>query len=261
MNAITTIQNASTMSSLQIAELTGKQHSHIMRDIRNLLEQGVSESNFGLSSYQQMQPNGGYKEVACYNLTKKGCLILASGYNAKLREAIINRWEELELANQPKVPTSFREALLLAAEQQAQIEEQQKQIEMQSAVITEQSDAIQQMQPKVSYLDTILQSKSLVTTTQIAADYGMSAKKFNIELRNLKIQHKVGGQWILYGKYISEGYAHSETFALPNSSTGRVVMNTKWTQKGRLFLYNTLKNHGIIPIIERDDCIDFENVS
>ena len=73
-----------TMTSLEIAEVTGKQHAHIMRDIRKLLEQGVSESNFGLTSYQQAQPNGGTKDVPMYQLTKKGCLILASGYDALL---------------------------------------------------------------------------------------------------------------------------------------------------------------------------------
>lgn len=82
-----------TMTSLEIAEVTGKQHAHIMRDIRKLLEQGVSESNFGLTSYRQAQPNGGSKDVPMYQLTKKGCLILASGYDALLREKIINRWK------------------------------------------------------------------------------------------------------------------------------------------------------------------------
>lgn len=90
------ILSKQTMSSLEIAELTGKQHAHVMRDIRNLLEQGVSESNFGLSSYNQPQPNGGYKKVDCYELTRKGSLILASGYNALLREKIIDRWEALD---------------------------------------------------------------------------------------------------------------------------------------------------------------------
>ena len=82
----------SGMSSIDVANVTGKQHAHIMRDIRNLLEQGVAASNFGLGSYmdanQQVRP--------CYNLTAKGCLILASGYNPILREKIINRLEELE---------------------------------------------------------------------------------------------------------------------------------------------------------------------
>ena len=88
-----------TMSSLEIASITGKQHAHIMRDIRSLLEQGVAESNFGLGSYTDA--NG--QNRPCFNLTKKGCLILASGYDAKLREKIIDRWEELELEKRPKV--------------------------------------------------------------------------------------------------------------------------------------------------------------
>ena len=84
------------MTSLEIAELTGKQHQHVMRDIRSILKQGVCESNFGLMLNIKELPNGGKREDPYYKLTKKGCLILASGYNAVLREKIINRWEELE---------------------------------------------------------------------------------------------------------------------------------------------------------------------
>lgn len=102
------ILSKQTMSSLEIAELTGKQHAHVMRDIRNLLEQGVSESNFGLSSYNQPQPNGGYKKVDCYELTRKGSLILASGYNALLREKIIDRWETLETGKAKPIITSVK---------------------------------------------------------------------------------------------------------------------------------------------------------
>lgn len=102
------ILSKQTMSSLEIAELTGKQHAHVMRDIRNLLEQGVSESNFGLSSYNQPQPNGGYKKVDCYELTRKGALILASGYNALLREKIIDRWEALETGKAEPIITSVK---------------------------------------------------------------------------------------------------------------------------------------------------------
>lgn len=91
---------------------------------------------------------------------------------------------------------------------------------------------------------------------QIAQDYGMSAKKFNIELRNLKIQRKVGGQWILYSPYNTMGYVHSETFVPENSKTGRVIMLSKWTQRGRLFLYETLKANGILPLIERREADD-----
>lgn len=86
------------MTSLQIAEITGKTHSNVMRDIRNILEQleDRRQFSFELSSRPQPMPNDGSKEVSCYILTKKDCLLLASGYDANLRAKIINRWEELE---------------------------------------------------------------------------------------------------------------------------------------------------------------------
>ena len=83
---------AREMSSLEIAELTGKRHDAVMRDIRNLLEQGVAAHNFVETSYRDKSN----RLSPCFNLTKKGSLILASGYNAVLREKIIDRWEVLE---------------------------------------------------------------------------------------------------------------------------------------------------------------------
>lgn len=143
------------MSSLQIAELTGKNHAHVMRDIRNLIDQleDKGESNFGLSSYLTEQN----KQVPMYNLTKKGCLCLASGYDANLRMKIIDRWEQLENKNSVgcfKVPQTFKEALLLAAEQQEQIEEQQKQLTAQA--------------PKVAFADAIIASKSSCLIGELA---------------------------------------------------------------------------------------------
>lgn len=135
--------------------------------------------------------------------------------------------------------------------QSKQIAEQQKLLVAQGQTIADQNAAIAELHERTSYLDRILASKSTVTATQIAQDYGMSAKKFNAELRDLKIQRKVGSQWILYAPYNTMGYVHSDTFALECSTTGKVVMTTKWTQKGRLFLYETLKKKGILPLIER----------
>ena len=88
------LQVKDTMRSLDIAELTGKRHADVMRDIRNLLEQGVNERNFALVDYADKKG----EKRPCYNLTPKGVLILASGYDAVLREKIINRLEELETA-------------------------------------------------------------------------------------------------------------------------------------------------------------------
>lgn len=118
--------------------------------------------------------------------------------------------------------------------------------------VIEQQQIITELQPKANYVDTILQSKSLVLTTQIAKDYGISARKLNQILKDLKIQYKVGGQWVLYSKYQNNGYVHSRTIDITRAD-GRadVVMQTEWTQKGRLFLYEELKKHGYVPVIEQ----------
>lgn len=249
MNGSEIIKNE-TMTSLEIAEVTGKQHQHVLRDIDALLVQGLDASNFGLTSYKDKSN----REQRCYQLTKKGCLILASGYDALLREKIINRWEELETkeVSMIKVPTTFAEALRLAADQAEKLEEQERQLAASSKEIVELSGTIATMQPKVTYVDKILASKETATTTQIAQDYGQSAKSFNILLRNFGIQHKVGGQWILYAKYLPSGYVQSDTISIEHKdgSSGS-VMHTKWTQKGRLFLYEELKKHNVLPLIEK----------
>ena len=240
-----------TMTSLEIAEVTGKRHDSILRDIRNILSQGVDAHNF-VETYYTDKSN---RQQKCYTLTKKGCLILASGYDVILREKIINRWEELETKerNQYQVPKSFAEALMLAAKQQEQIEEQQRQLEANSKEIVELNGAIAEMEPKVTYVDMILASKETVTTTQIAQDYGQSAKAFNVLLRNFGVQHKVGGQWVLYAKHLPFGYVQSDTFPIVHKNgTNGTVMHTKWTQKGRLFLYDELKKHNVMPLIEQN---------
>ncbi|PCR99747.1 phage antirepressor KilAC domain-containing protein [Lactococcus fujiensis] len=117
------------------------------------------------------------------------------------------------------------------------------------------SQQVAESRPKADYYDRILKSKSLVTISQIADDYGMTAQALNKKLFELQIQHKVGGQWLLYAKHKNHGYTFSDTTILPNYKKGgeKVVMNTKWTQKGRIFIYNVLKSEGILPTIEKND--------
>ena len=111
---------------------------------------------------------------------------------------------------------------------------------------------IKELEPKATYLDTILRNPGLVNVTQIAQDYGMSAAHFNRCLENLGVQFKQRGQWILYSRYKDKGYVHSETVPIVRKNgMADIRMNTKWTQEGRKFLYYLLKKKGIIPCIER----------
>lgn len=125
------------------------------------------------------------------------------------------------------------------------ITEQKKEIIAKNQVIGE-------LKPKADYLDRILKSKSLLTITQIAKDYGMSGIAMNQKLHELGVQYKQSDQWFLYERYHDKGFTSSETFVVEDvNGLERVVMNTKWTMKGRVFLYSLLKDQGIIPTIER----------
>lgn len=115
-----------------------------------------------------------------------------------------------------------------------------------------QTQQINELKPKADYTDRILKTTDLMTITQIAKDYGMSAKQFNALLHDYKVQFKQNGQWLLYSQYQSKGYTSSETVEFDRSDgTVGVRLNTKWTQKGRLFLYGLLKKHDVVPTIER----------
>lgn len=114
-----------------------------------------------------------------------------------------------------------------------------------------QKQIIGEMEKKVSYLDLILSSTSTMTITQIAQDYGMSGQRMNKLLHELRIQYKVGEQWILYAEYKDKCYVSSETIHfMTNEGVPCTTLNTKWTQKGRLFLYDILKKEGILPKME-----------
>ena len=260
MNEISTIVDGDRMTSLQIAEITGKPHADVMKAIRKMEPawSKINEGNFSLVDYQDKKG----ETRPCYSLNKEECLYIATKFNDEARAKLIKRWKELEEQHQkPSVPQTYLEALkslVKAEEEKQQLALENKQ--QQATILTiskenmELGNKITEMLPKVSYYDKILQSNATMTVTQKAQDYGMSAMKLNKELETMKIQHKVRGQWILYGKFLTGGYVHSRAVDILRSD-GRhdVKYNTEWTTKGRIFLYESLKAKGILPLIEQEN--------
>ena len=157
------------MSSLEIAEVTGKEHKNVLRDIRNLLEQGVNELNFELVDYKDKK--GEIRPM--YSLTKKGCLILASGYDALLREKIIDRWEELEKKEQEKnqAPVTYLEALKALVVS----EEEKERLRLESK---KKDEDIERMKPKEGYFDDLVDRNLLTNFRDTAKELGLGQKEF-----------------------------------------------------------------------------------
>jgi anti-repressor protein len=173
-------------------------------------------------------------EDGLYEILMQSRKPIAKAFKKEVKKIL----RDIRLYGSYSVPRTYVEALQLAVEQQRMIEQQ--------------NQLIGELKPRVDYLDRILKSKSLVTITQIAKDYGMSGSAMNRLLHELGIQFKQSDQWLLYQKYHDKGYTFSETFTIEDvPGLSKVVMQTKWTQKGRVFLYNLLKSNGYQPTIER----------
>ena len=248
-----------TMSSLEIAKLTGKPHNDVLKAIRAMEPswEKVCQGKFSLTSRKVAQPNGGEREVPCYELTKTECLYVATKFNDEARAKLVLRWEELERkerANMITLPdfTDPAEAAIAWAKQyndKKVLMLENKQLEEENIQLVLEN---QELKNDKNYLDLIMRSKALLTISQIAQDYGMSGKALNKKLSELGIQYSINGQWILYAKYKDCGYVSSRSIDIVRANgMPDVVLHTEWTQAGRKFLYEELKKAGIIPMLER----------
>ncbi len=132
-------------------------------------------------------------------------------------------------------------------------EERAKRAELESTCAV-QTQQLAEMKPKASYYDLILNCKDLMSVTKIAKDYGKSAIWLNEKLHELGVQFKQGDIWLLYQKYAQMGYTSTKTHEyLGNDGENHAKVATYWTQKGRLFIYNLLKENGILPTMERSE--------
>lgn len=215
-----------------------------------MAEYGFSENVDYKTCYPNLgSENHGGQNMVDYQITvdmaKQICMIQRSEKGRQYRQYFL----DLEKAwNTPE--QVFARALKMADQTIAKL---QGSVEALTVEVNAKNQIIGELKPKADYYDEILKNPGLVTITQIAKDYGMSGKEMNKILHNLGIQYKQSGQWLLYDKHSKNGYTHSETVDIVRADGRRdVKMNTKWKQKGRIFLYNTLKENGIVPMIERE---------
>ena len=232
------------VSSRVVAQGLGKRHSDVLESIDRILTSGDFRSLCISTTYEDKKG----EERREYLLTKDGFTLYMfniQGYN-DFKMAYINRFNEMEKALESKqLPKTFAQALRAYADEVEKNEQLRLEVGQQKQVISE-------LQPKATYYDLILSSVDCLTVTQIAKDYGMTAQTLNQFLFENKIQFKQSGTWLLYQNHADKGYTKSETVPITykNGEKGS-KLNTKWTQKGRLFLYALLKNNNILPLIER----------
>ena len=228
-----------------VAEILG--YSNPQKAIR----EHVDDDDKGVN---EMVTPGGAQQLVCINESGLYSLILSSKL-PKAKE--FKRWVTSE------VLPSIRKHGLYATEElisnpdiaiaafQALKEERERNRKLTDTVAV-QNQQIAELQPKASYYDVVLNCKDLLSITEIAKDYGKSAKWLNNYLHENKVQYKQGNIWLLYQNHAEKGYTNTKTQTF-NGNDGNVhtKVHTYWTQKGRLFIYDLLKSKGSVPIIER----------
>lgn len=233
------------VSSREVAENFGKEHKHVLRDIENLMG---GEPKIGLSSmfFKSEYLSVQNKVLPEYLMNRDGFTLLAMGFTGK--EALewklkyidaFNQMEQKLTNPEPESTEMLLSRALIAANSVIDTERKKvKALEAENA----------KMKPDSDYAKAMLLSDESLTTTQIAMNYGMSARKLNKILRELGIQHTVNKQWIPYQKYLGNGYVVGHPIELPNGKTKEV---TRWTRAGQKFIYSKLKEAGYLPVGEQ----------
>ena len=247
------------IDSREVAEMVGKQHNELLKDIRRYAEQ-LGEGKIPQSDFftESTYINSQNKKMPCYQVTKKGCEFIAHKLTGvkgtEFTAKYINRFHEMEDAIKAHIPTGNELIALAVVEAQKLLAQKEEEIKQLEDSVQQMDKVITELTPKADYADRILSSNDCMTVTQIAQDYGLSAVSFNRILSRAGIQRKVGEQWILYAEYQGKGYVQNKTYDYEkaNGTTG-TKLSTVWTQKGRLFLYNRLKEIGVVPEMEKEE--------
>ena len=236
MNELIRIDNDNKVSGRELHDFL-----EVGRDFTNWMKQmigyGFNEhADYEVYSKNGENPSGGRPSVD-YRMTiemaKEICMLQRTDRGKQARQYFI------QVENDWNSPDKIMARALVMS---------QKLLDTTRLELAQSKQIINELQPKASYYDLILQSKSLMSVSKIAKDFGKSAVWLNRKLEEKKVQYNQGGVWLLYQKYAEKGYTQSTTHAIDDE---RSKLLTKWTQKGRLFIYELLKGDGILPLIEQ----------
>lgn len=228
-------------TSLIVAQVFGKRHDHVLRDIENLsCSDQFRLLNFGDTPYTNPQNGQTYK---MYEITKDGFSFLVMGYTGEkagqFKERFINEFNKRESL------LKSEDYILLRS--QEILNSRVKLIESKVAELTEenklQSRQLKESAPKVEYFDKALSSVGTYTATQIAKEFDWGGETLNRKLKEMGVHYKLNGQWLLYAKYDGRGYTKSisRTFTRSDGTTSS-QMQTVWTESGRKFIFDLLNS-------------------
>jgi len=216
--------NIQYMTSLEIAELTGKQHNHLMRDIRNMERawEKVTQSRFGLSTYKDSTG----RTLPCYQLTKTECLYIATKFNDEARARLVLRWEELE-----------REALggrfsSVVATTQREPSPASRQLPAPKEIMRLADEIIGEGLRMLN-----ADAEDTLTATQVAKTFNMSVWDFNHVLSDMGIQYRRHGRWNISDDLSDRDLVRLRThvsYSLKGEKKIRTYMT--WTMAGLHYL-------------------------
>ena len=206
--------NVLTMSSLEIAELTGKQHKHVLTDIRNMLNSLNIDSAVFTAQYKDSTG----RSLVMFNLPKRETLILVSWYSVTMRARIIDRWQELEEKQTPATPKTYIEAL-----------EKLLESEKEKLVLKEELKAAE---PKVEFVNNYVNAKVNKTVRDLVKVLNVNEREFRNWLRDSKIMYRLDGMWMPYSKYLQKGYFEAKVV----ETNGRAFFASFFTPKGEVWI-------------------------
>ena len=237
--SVENVKGVLVTTSNRVANELGVRHDNLLVKIEDYLSRFNSPETSGQFYIPSVYKASNGRTVRNYLITEKGIAQLIGGYNASvsmafdLNVAYINEFEKMKnYIKSQKLPQTYLEAL----KELVKVEEEKERLLKENT----------ENKPKIEYHDVILDSEGTLTTTQIAKEYGKSAVWLNKYLKNRGVQYKKGNQWYIYSKYADKGYIREITTY--NEDVDKSFTSMRWTNLGRKFIYELLKDEDILPI-------------